>query len=48
LHILAAGREKRVVSRVTLDAAMHASPVAANGVLYVATDITLYAVRKND
>ena len=43
--ILAAGREKRVIRRVTLDSAMYASPVAANGILYVATDTTLYAVR---
>jgi len=43
---LAAGREKRVISRVTLDSAMHTTPVAANGVLYVATDTMLYAIVK--
>jgi len=43
--ILAAEREKRVIRRVALDSAMYASPVAANGVLYVATNTMLYAVR---
>ncbi len=44
--ILAAGREKRVYASVQLDAPMNGSPSAANGVLYVATMETLYAVSK--
>jgi len=46
LWVLAAGREKKVLATVELDSAISATPVAANGVLYVATHRTLYAVRK--
>jgi len=41
---LALGREKRVLQRVELGAPMSATPVAANGTLYVATARTLYAI----
>jgi outer membrane protein assembly factor BamB len=42
--ILSAGREKKVLSSVKLDSAIHGTPVAANGVLYVATMTTLHAL----
>jgi hypothetical protein len=45
---LAAGREKKVLATVELDSAISATPVAANGVLYIATHQTLYAVRKTE
>lgn len=44
--VLAAGKEKRVLSSIRLDSAVHGSPVAANGTLYVATMTRLYAIRK--
>ena len=43
--VLAASKNKRVISLIELDSPMHATPVAANGVLYVATMKKLYAVR---
>jgi outer membrane protein assembly factor BamB len=43
--VLAANREKKVISEIMLDSPMHATPVAANGVLYVATMKNLYAVK---
>jgi outer membrane protein assembly factor BamB len=46
LVVLAASRERRVLGRVQLDGTISASPVAANGVLYVATCRTLYAAGK--
>jgi outer membrane protein assembly factor BamB len=42
--ILAAGREKRVLSRIALGSPISATTVAANGVLYVATMNRLYAI----
>ena len=44
--ILAAAREKKVLSSVKLDSAIIGSPVAANGTLYVATMRNLYAAQK--
>ncbi len=44
--ILAAGREKKVFSKVRLDGPVHDSPAAADGTLYVASMQTLYALRK--
>jgi outer membrane protein assembly factor BamB len=44
--VLAAGKEKRVLSSIRLDSAVHGSPAAANGTLYVATMTRLYAIRK--
>ncbi len=44
LWVLAAGREKRVLSQVQLDSPTSSTPVAANGVLYIATFKRLYAV----
>jgi len=42
--VLAAGKEKRVLSSIRLDAAVISTPVAANGVLYVGTMTRLYAL----
>jgi hypothetical protein len=36
LFVLAAGKEKKLLSQVSLGAPVFASPVAANGTLYVA------------
>jgi outer membrane protein assembly factor BamB len=44
--VLAAGREKRVISTLRLDSDVAGTPTAANGVLYVATMRKLYALRK--
>jgi outer membrane protein assembly factor BamB len=44
--VLAAGREKRVISTLRLDSDIAGTPVAANGVLYVTTMRKLYALRK--
>jgi outer membrane protein assembly factor BamB len=46
LWVLAAGRQKRLLATVKLGSAIHATPAAANGVLYVATMTHLYAARK--
>jgi outer membrane protein assembly factor BamB len=46
LWVLAAGKEKRVLSQVNLGAPTWASPVAAAGTLYVASRRYLWAVRK--
>ena len=43
--VLAASKEKRIISSIELEDPMHGSPVAANGVLYVATMKELYAVK---
>lgn len=46
LWVLAAGKELKVLSRISLGAKVDASPVAANGTLYVATSAGwLWAVR---
>ena len=42
---LAASREKQLLAEVALEKAISATPVAANGVLYVATMTHLYALR---
>jgi len=44
--VLAAGKEKRVLSSIRLDAPIHSSTVAANAALYVATMKRLYAIRR--
>ena len=41
----ATGREKQLLGEVALGAPISATPVAANGVLYVATMTHLYAVQ---
>jgi outer membrane protein assembly factor BamB len=42
--VLAASKEKQVLSSILLDSAISGSPVAANGTLYVTTQKKLYAV----
>ena len=45
--ILAADRKKTIIDRIDLDSRMCGSPVAANGVLYVATLRRLWAIHKS-
>ncbi len=45
--VLAADKEKRVLHSVRLDSPMAGSPVAANGVLYIPTMKSLYAVQQS-
>ena len=45
--VLTAGREQpRLLSEIRLGAAVYSSPIAANGVLYVANGRSLWAVTK--
>lgn len=44
--VLAAGREKRVLSSIRLEDPVISTPVAANGTLYVGTMTQLFAVRQ--
>jgi len=46
LWVLAAGKEKKVISQVRVGAPIFTTPVAANGVLYVASYRYLYAVAR--
>lgn len=46
LLVFAAAREKRLLCETTLDSPISAAPAAANGVLYVTTAKTLYAMAK--
>jgi outer membrane protein assembly factor BamB len=43
--VFAASRDKKVISSIKLDSSIAGSPVAANGVLYVATMKNLYALK---
>jgi outer membrane protein assembly factor BamB len=45
--ILAATRQKRLLATIDMGSPLSASPVAANGVLYVATPNRLFAVQKS-
>jgi len=45
---MAADKNKKIISSIKLDSPIHGSPVAANGVLYIATMKKLYAVKKNE
>jgi len=45
--VLAAGKDKKIISSIRLDSPIHGSPVAANGVLYIATMKKLYAVKES-
>jgi outer membrane protein assembly factor BamB len=43
--VMAAGKEAKVLSRVGLGSAVYTTPIAANGVLYVASQQYLWAVQ---
>jgi outer membrane protein assembly factor BamB len=45
LLVFAASKEKRIISSIELDSPINGSPIAANGVLYIATMKKLYAVK---
>lgn len=45
-YVLAAGREPKLLSEIKLGNPMYTTPVAANGVLYVASQHYLWAVQK--
>jgi outer membrane protein assembly factor BamB len=45
--VLAASRNKKIISSIELDSPMNSTPVAANGVLYIATMRKLYAVKRS-
>jgi outer membrane protein assembly factor BamB len=44
LHVFETGKQKRIMAEIRLDAPVDATPTAANGILYIATHRTLYAV----
>ncbi len=46
--VLAASKEKRVLSSTLLDGPVSGTPVAANGMLFVVTQKKLYALKKSD
>ena len=46
LWVLAAGKEKKVLSQINLGAGMYASPVVADGTLYIGSRTYLWAVQK--
>jgi outer membrane protein assembly factor BamB len=45
LTIFAAGREKKILNTVTLDSPIYATPVYANGTLYVGCQTHLFAIK---
>jgi outer membrane protein assembly factor BamB len=47
LTVAEAKREKRVLSEIRFDGPIYATPVAANGVLYIASQRTLYAFQQS-
>jgi outer membrane protein assembly factor BamB len=44
VHVFAHGKEKKLLAKVEMDEAIKASPVVANGVLYLMTEKRLYAI----
>ncbi len=44
--VFAASKDKQIISSIKLDSPINSTPVAANGVLYVTTMKTLYALKK--
>jgi outer membrane protein assembly factor BamB len=47
-YIMAAGKESKILDKIRLGSAVFSTPVAANGVVYVASQKYLWAVEKND
>ena len=45
-YILAADREKKIIRKIRMDSAMAATPVTANGTLYITTMHKLYAIQQ--
>ncbi|MCY3019690.1 MAG: PQQ-binding-like beta-propeller repeat protein [Planctomycetota bacterium] len=48
LWVLAASKELKVLSKINLGAPIYATPIVANGVLYVATNKHLFAVQQTN
>jgi hypothetical protein len=48
LLIMAADKEKKIISEVNLGAPIYSTPVVANGVLYVATQTHLFAFERQN
>lgn len=46
-YVMAAGKEPRVLSKIRVGSPIYSTPIAANGVLYVASQRYLWAVRQN-
>lgn len=44
LHVLKAGKKRKVLNQIALPAPIYSTPIQANGVLYVATQTHLYAI----
>ena len=44
LWVFGASKTKKVIARIPLDSVIHSTPTFANGVMYVATGKTLYAI----
>jgi outer membrane protein assembly factor BamB len=45
LWVLAAGKECKVLSRIRMGCPVYATPIVADGVLYIASQKRLYAVQ---
>lgn len=46
LAVFAASKEKKVISQINMGSPVYATPIVANGVLYVQTTTHLYAIQK--
>jgi outer membrane protein assembly factor BamB len=47
-YVMTAGKERKLISEIRLGSPMYTTPIAANGVLYVASQHYLWAVTHND
>lgn len=47
LTVLAAGNEEKKLGDIELDGPVYSTPVVANGVMFIATDKTLFALKKS-